>query len=139
MALFLAPAMVSAVCFFPATERSGYQVPLESEVRSSDAIILGKVTGVRELHEDPTDGDDVSALVYTVRVSRLLSGHAPTLITLRVLNDSGAYRMDLGERHVLLLSKEGGRFVVNACGNSSQLPEGQSLVASAARILAKSR
>jgi hypothetical protein len=135
MALLLAPAAVSAVCFYPGTETSGYQVPLEAEVLSSGAIVLGTVTRVRELHDDASDAEDVSGLVYTVRVSRRLSGHAPKLITLRVANDSGAYRMDVGERHVLLLSQVGGRFRVKACGNSSRLPEGQSVVEATAGIL----
>lgn len=134
----LAPALAAGVCFAPNTTTSGYGIPLEEEVRSSTAIVVGDVSSIRELYEDRAEPGEVTAFVYTIQVSRWLKSRTPRLISIRAENDSGGYRMELGQRHLLLLTRSNGNFAVDECGNSSPLPQGQSKLVAAQLLLAGS-
>jgi hypothetical protein len=127
-----------AVCLDPKTLVSGYHVPLDEEIRTSKLIAVGEVTKSRYLKEDPTDPDDITAYIYTIRVLRPLKGRVPKLIELRSENDSGRYLMKEGERHLLFISSEGQHFVVDSCGNSSSLPKGNAVLQQVEATLARS-
>jgi hypothetical protein len=117
-----------AVCLDPKTFVSGYHVALDEEFRSSKAIAIGKVTKERYLKEDSTDPDGITASIYTIHVLRQLKGQLPKVVGLRSENDSGRYPMRVGERHLLFLHKEGRHFIVDSCGNSSVLPQGNAVL-----------
>ncbi len=120
----LQPSPATAVCLDPTTGISGYKIPLAVEIRASRAIVIGRVTSERPLREDASDPDGISAYVYTFEVSRVLKGRVPALIMLRAQNDSGGYRMSVGERHLLFLSKPASYFEADSCGNATELPRG---------------
>ena len=99
---------------------SGYHLPLEKEVRSAVAIVLGKVTRKRDLVENPADPDGITATIYTMQVSRAVLGKVTPIIRIRSENDSGRFWMDVGKEYLLFLSKDvqHGLFFVDSCGNS---------------------
>jgi hypothetical protein len=103
---------------------SGYRVPLNSEIRFSQAIVTGKVIKTSPLQEDRDDPDGVTAYLHTVRVLRQLKGRLPAVISVRVNNDSGRYAMSAGEEHLLFFTMSGSTLSVDGCGNSRQLPQG---------------
>jgi hypothetical protein len=125
-----------AVCFYPHSTISGYKLPLRVEVRNSQSIAVGTVTSVRAFQEGPSDPAGVSALVYTVDLSQELKGNVPKRITLRAENDSGGYRMARGETDLLFLTYLDGKFTVDACGNSTELPKGRKVVLEVSKLLA---
>lgn len=117
-----------AVCLGPATSVSGYKVPLASEVRTADGILVGRVLSEKGLSEDPTDPDGFTAYDVTVRVINRLKGNLPNVIVIRNENTSARYPMSIGEEHLLFVSQDGKELRVNSCGNSSAMPEGGRLV-----------
>lgn len=117
-----------AVCLDPATFVSGYKVPLASEVRAANGIVIGRVLSEKGLSEDPTDPDGYTAYDVTVRIISRLKGNLPNVIVIRNENTSARYPMSMGEEHLLLVSRDGKELRVNSCGNSSAMPEGRRLV-----------
>lgn len=122
--VMLHSSVASAVCFYPGTSRSGYRIPIAAETRTSRAIVVGRVVAEKGLTEDASDPDGFTAFMYTFEVLRQLKGKLSGRITLKAQNDSGGYRMAVGEQHLLFLEKKGSYFEADACGNSSELPEG---------------
>ena len=118
-----------AVCFYPNTTNSGYTVGLRDEIKATPLIIVGKVTGQRYIQGDPTDPEGITAYIYRIQVLELLKGTAPKTVYVRAENDSGGYRMNLGDEDLLFLKEAGDFFEADVCGNSSQLPEGQAELA----------
>ena len=104
--LFIAPE-TQAVCPDPHDLTKSYHPSLEEELRSSSAIVVGTVTEVQELNKDLSDPQGWTSIRYTVGVSRLLKGSVPAKIVLTAQNDSGGYRMSVGEKHLLFLSRKG--------------------------------
>jgi hypothetical protein len=125
-AFFLCSA--NAVCLDPTTFVSGYKVPLASEVRAADGIVIGRVLSQQGLREDPTDPEGYTAYNVTVRVITRLKGNLPSVIVIRNENTSARYPMSIGEEHLLFVSKDGEGLSVNSCGNSSVMPEGKQQV-----------
>ena len=129
----LMPGVAAAVCVDPRNPgTSGYQPPLDEEIRTSAAIAVVKVVAIRKVHDVPNDPETVLAMIYSARVDKVLKGRLAPVITLRAENDSGRYAMDVGERHVVFLDRlgavPGGGFGVNSCGSSSMLPAGEEIV-----------
>jgi len=118
-----------AICLDPKTFISGYKIPFDEELDSSTAVIIGAITEQKNVNEDSSDPEGVAAFLYTVDVLRQLKGNLPKTIRVRAEADSGRYAMGIGEQHVLFLLEEGSHFVASGCGNSSQLPEGNDVVA----------
>lgn len=102
---------------------SGYRVPLESEIQSSQAIAIGEVIKTYSLHENRDDPPAVTAHVHTIRVLRQLKGRLPSIVSVREENDSSRYGMRAGEQHLLFFSMIGGVLRIDSCGNSQQLPQ----------------
>jgi hypothetical protein len=107
---------------------SGYKVPLASEVRAADGIVIGRVLSEKGLKEDPTDPDGYTAYNVTVRVISRLKGNLPNVIVIRNDNTSARYAMSIGEEHLLFVSRDGKELRVNSCGNSSVMREGKHLM-----------
>lgn len=122
------PLSGSAVCFYPGSGKSGYRVPLETEVRTAEAIVTGRVLSVRHFQEDADDPDGVTASNVTIRVLKKLKGNVPSVIVVRNENTSSRYPMSVGEEHVLFLSDTNGERSINSCGNSEAMPPGDQLV-----------
>ena len=118
--------MSYAVCLDPKTLVSGYKVPLEEEIRFSDFITIGQVIESYYL-PDPVEPEFIAATIYAIRVTKQLKGKLPELIHIRSKNDSGTYWMETGEQHVLFLKKDEQHFIIDSCGNSSLLPQGNNV------------
>lgn len=114
------PRLSEAVCFYPGTLKSGYIVPLAKEVQSTPIILIGTVVKTRAL-ADPNDSQSYAYQVYTVRVSEILKGSSPGLVVLFTSNDSGGFKMNVGETDLLFLRKRGNFYEVDGCGNSGDL------------------
>jgi hypothetical protein len=124
-ALFLCKA--NAVCLDPKTFVSGYKVPVASEVRTADAIVIGRALSEQGLQEDPTDPESYTAYNVKVKVIARLKGDLPTMVVIRNENTSARYPMSIGEEHLLFISRDGLKLWINSCGNSSPMPEGKQL------------
>lgn len=124
-----------AVCFFPGTDLSGYRIPLSEEITTSAAIAIGKVIQSKELNEDASEPDYPTAYLYTFELSRILKGEVPQNIEIKAPNDSGGYRMSVGEEHLLFLGYDGSKFVADTCGNSTELAKGNETLALVEREL----
>ena len=124
-----------AVCFYPHSTLSGYRIPLKNEVNASPAIIIGRVTDVRDVQADPSDPNGITSYIYTVHRLQELKGSVPEYLTLRAENDSGGYRMNAGETNLLFLTQAKGVLTVDVCGNSTELSEGASVVSEVRRLL----
>jgi hypothetical protein len=98
----LVPA--NAVCLRPKTGKSGYKVPLKTEVRTAEAIVIGRVLLEQRLQEDADDPDGVTASNVTIKVLKKLKGSLPSVIVVRNENTSSRYPMSGGEGHILFVS-----------------------------------
>lgn len=122
----IAVASASAVCLDPKTGLSGYRKPLSEEVSSTEFIAIGKIT-----KEGPIQGghDDTDPYInYKVMITRQLKTSLPKVIIVKMELNSGRYVMNVGEEHLLFLTKEKDHFFVSSCGNSSVLPGGNSVL-----------
>ncbi len=117
-----------AVCLDPKTFISGYKIPLDSEVRTTEAIVVGRVLSEQGLQEDPTDPDGYTAYNVTIKVLVSLEGTLPTVIVIRNENTSARYPMSVGEEHILFVSRDGQKLRVDSCGNSAAMSEGKQMV-----------
>ena len=135
-ALYALPS--HAVCFYPHSSLSGYHIPLKSESETSSAIITGKVLHVQYVPPDPDESDGVNSYLYTVERLQELKGHLPPHVLLYATNDSGGYRMRLGEIDLLFLTPLGSRFTADVCGNSTELPKGEYVVSEVRKLLGQS-
>ena len=130
--LYAAPSQ--AVCFYPHSWLSGYHIPLKSEVQSSSAIIIGEVVTAQYVPPGPGDGG-VNSFLYTVKRLQKLKGRVPLHVLLYATNDSGGYRMSVGETDLLFLTPLGAKFMADVCGNSTELPKGKHVVAEVRKLL----
>ena len=124
-----------AACFYPHSGVSGYHIPLKHEVRASPAIIVGRVVRVRYVQADASDPNGITSYVYTVHRLQTLKGDVPKYLTLSAENDSGGYRMNLGQTDLLFLIRAKNGFTADVCGNSTELPKGASVVAEVRGLL----
>jgi hypothetical protein len=117
-----------AVCLDPKTGKSGYKIPLETEVRIAEAIVIGRVLSEQRLQEDADDPDGVTASKVTIKVLRTLKGSVPSTIVVRNENTSSRYPMSVGEEHVLFVSRTKRETWIDSCGNSELMPRGRQVV-----------
>jgi hypothetical protein len=117
-----------AVCLDPGTGISGYKVPLKEEVRTADAIVIGRVLSAQWLQDDADDPDGFSASNVTIKVLRTLKGRLPSVIVVRIENTSSRYAMSVGEEHVLFVSHMNRKTWIDSCGNSDVMPRGRQVV-----------
>jgi hypothetical protein len=117
-----------AVCLDPKTGKSGYKVPLETETRTAEAIVIGRVLSQQRLQEDPDDPDGVTASNVAIKVLRKLKGSLPSVIVVRNENTSSRYPMSVGEEHILFVSRTNRETRIDSCGNSELMPRGMQIV-----------
>ena len=118
----------SAVCLYPGSDKSGYKVPLETEVRTAEAIVIGRVLSEHPIQDDADDPDGVTASNVTIKVLKKLKGNLPGVIVIRNDNTSSRYPMSAGEQHILFLSRTDRETWIDSCGNSEVMPHGGRLV-----------
>jgi hypothetical protein len=131
--LTVIPGVASALCTDPKTWVSGYRVPFQEELNASIAIVVGDAIEEQKVFET-ADDPEMYSVIFTVRVEQVLKGNPLGVFKLRMDLDSGRYEMGLGERHLLFITKwrwkvRGADYVINSCGNSSTLPEGNDTLA----------
>jgi hypothetical protein len=122
------PCKAGAACLDPKTFVSGYKEPIAEEVRTADAIVIGRVLSKQGLQEDPTDPDGYTAYKVKIEVITRLKGNLPKVFVIRDENTSARYGMSTGEEHLLFVSGSSEDLWVNSCGNSSVMPKGKLLV-----------
>jgi len=122
------PDTGGAACLDPKTFVSGYTVPLSSEIRTADAIVIGRVLAEQGLREDPADPDADKAFNVKVQVITRLKGRLPRVVVIRNDNTSARYPMSVGEEHLLFVSRDRQGLWINSCGNSSAMPEGKKFI-----------
>jgi hypothetical protein len=120
--------LACAVCLDPRTGKSGYKVPLETEVRTAEAIVIGRVLSEQPLQEDADDPDGVTASNVTIKVLGKLKGRLPSVIVARNENTSSRYSMSVGEEHILFVSRTHREWWIDSCGNSALMPRGEQIV-----------
>lgn len=119
-----------AVCLDPKkTGISGYKVPLETEVRMAEAIVVGRVLPEQRLQDDADDPDGATVFSMTIKVLEKLKGSPPDMIVVRNENSSSLYPMFVGEEHILFVSRTNHQTWIDACGNSEPMPRGRQVVA----------
>ncbi|QJE02090.1 hypothetical protein HH212_20415 [Massilia forsythiae] len=118
----------NAVCFYPGTARSGYNIPLKTEVRTAEAIVIGRVLSEQQLQEDADDPDGVTASNVTIEVLKKLKGTLSGVIVVRNENTSSRYPMSIGEEHILFVSRTKRGTWIDSCGNSEVMPDGEQVV-----------
>jgi hypothetical protein len=121
-------ARAEAVCLDPQSGISGYRVPLAEEVKSTNYVLLAKVSGVMARQDDKSDPTGVTEYIYSIQVRRWIKGKMPKNLLIRATNDSSRYPMEQGEVHLLFVSRMANGYSVDSCGNSSPLPEGIAMV-----------
>jgi hypothetical protein len=119
-----------AVCLDPRdpTGTKYYYPSLEEETRASAAIVVARLVHTEPVSEDKSDPEGWTAFIYILQVAEVLKGKVPRNFILRVENDSGGYRMQDGEIHLLFLSKGDAGLSVDPCGNSAEMPKGEETV-----------
>lgn len=117
-----------AVCFYPRTERSGYKIPLKIEVRTAEAIVIGRVLSEQQLQDEADDPDSVTASDVTIKVMKKLKGTLPSTIVVRNENTSSRYPMSIGEEHILFISRTNRGTWIDSCGNSAVMPDGEQVI-----------
>lgn len=115
----------NAVCIHPETGISGYKLPLATEVRTADAIVIGRVLSEQPLQEDADDPDGVTASNVTIKILKKLKGNLPSVFVVRNENTSSRYPMSVGEEHILFISRADHETWINSCGNSEAMPYGE--------------
>jgi len=114
-----------AVCLDPGTGKSGYKIPLKREVRTAEAIVIGRVLSEHRLREEADDPDGITASNLTVKVLKKLKGTLSGVIVLRNENTSSRYPMSVGEEHILFVSRTNHEMWIDSCGNSDVMPHGE--------------
>jgi hypothetical protein len=121
-------ALANAVCLHPETGKSGYKIPLKTEVRTAGAIVIGRVLSEQRLQEDADDPDGVTAVKVSIKVLEKLKGRLPSVIVVRNENTSSRYPMSVGEEHILFVSRTNHGTWIDSCGNSEAMPQGEQVV-----------
>jgi hypothetical protein len=109
---------------------------LEEETERSVAIVVGQVVQTRTLQEDTSDPEGWTAFIYTIEITQVLKGKLPARFCLKIRNDSGGYRMQDGESHLLFLTEGQNGLSVDPCGNSREMSNAQDAIDRVRAILA---
>jgi hypothetical protein len=106
----------------------GYKIPLKTEVRTAEAIVIGRVLSEDRLQEDADDPDGVTATNVTIKVLKKLKGTLSGVIVVRNENTSSRYPMSVGEEHILFVSRTNRGTWIDSCRNSEVMPDGGQVV-----------
>lgn len=98
------------------------------EMRTAEAIVIGRVLSEDRLQEDAADPDGVTASNVTIKVLKKLKGTLSGIIVVRNENTSSRYPMSVGEEHILFVSRTNRTTWIDSCGNSEVMPDGKQVV-----------
>jgi hypothetical protein len=127
----LVPARASAFCSKPE------QHLVSAEYFQASLVVIGKITAKRYLDEQELN-DVVGADLYTVDVRTIIRGKSPRKLSLVNARDSGRWTEDaeVGREYLLFLYPDPAqkrRYVVEGCGNSSDLRNAADMFGSSIR------
>lgn len=111
----LSTARAEAICL------DGRHPTPQDEFLSSLAVVVGRVSGHEDLTEDPSDPHGITATLYRVTVLRRFKGTVGRSFQLRSENTSSRFPMAAGEDYLLFLNKDGKAYIVDSCGNSTDM------------------
>lgn len=118
-ALILFSSLASAACV------NGYPT-ISEEYRSSVMVLIGKVVAHAAT---PAKGDVYDGVTYTVIPLRVLKGNPGSRIRLFSENSTGRFPMKMKREYLLFIYRDGGRLIVDNCGNSDLMPHGNNALA----------
>jgi hypothetical protein len=117
--LILWSSLASAAC------PNGYPT-ISEEYSSSVMVLIGKVVAHAAT---PAEGDFYGGDTYTVIPLRVLKGSPGSKVDLFSENSSGRFPMDMNREYLLFAYEEGGRIMVDNCGNSDLMPHAKNALA----------
>lgn len=117
--LILWSSLASAAC------PNGYPT-ISEEYRSSVMVLIGKVVAHAAT---PAEGDFYDGDTYTVIPLRVLKGSPGSKVDLFSENSTGRFPMDMNREYLLFVYEEGGRLMVDNCGNSDLMPHAKNALA----------
>jgi len=117
--LILCPTFTFAAC------PNGYPT-IAGEYKSSLMVFVGKVVARAAT---PAEGDFYDGDTYTVIPVRVLKGHPGGGIDLFSENSTGRFPMRMNREYLLFVYQDGGRLMVDNCGNSDLLPHAKNALA----------
>lgn len=94
-------------------------VKASKEMRTSTAVIVGTVTGVKQVSESWDFFDGVS---YKIHVESTIHGKAPHGGDFTIFSENSPhfFPMSVGKHYVLYVQPQYDRYEVNNCGNSHE-------------------
>jgi len=98
-------------------------------------VIVGTVV---DEHATPASKNFYEGVTYRVKTEETLRGQAPATVQLFSENSSGRFPMNTGEKYVLFVYRESGRYAIDACGSSGLVTEKRDMLRTV-RQLAKMR
>jgi len=121
-ALILCSSLASAACV------NGYPT-IREEYRSTYMVLVGRVVARATT---PAQGDFYDGDTYTVIPLRVLKGNPGSKVTLFSENSSGRFPLDVHREYLLFAYRNGGRLMVDNCGNSDVMPRAKNALAQTA-------
>ncbi len=91
---------------------SGYHIPLNQELKTNVAVIVGKTIGSKNLMNDQSDPDGITATVWKIQVQKIIRGKIESTFEIYNKNDSGRFPFYLHKTYLLFIT------LVNSSGPS---------------------
>jgi hypothetical protein len=118
-ALILCSSLASAACL------NGCPT-ISEEYRSTHIVLVGRVVAHAKT---PAKGDFYDGDTYTVIPLRVLKGNPASKVTLFSENSTGRFPLDAHREYLLFAYRNGGRLMVDNCGNSDVMPHAENALA----------
>jgi len=129
--LFLATLMSAHPMACPV----GHPTVLQELLRSR-AVVIGDVVAERPIADSGGDrGGWYPGTGYRVRVTEVLHGSVPDTLELFSETSSGAFPMVVGQRYLMFVYRNLGRYLLDYCGHSGPLPERSADAATVRRLV----
>jgi hypothetical protein len=122
---------------------SGYHIPLNLELKTNVAVIIGETIGSKDLMEDFSDPDGITATVWKIQVKKVIRGKIEPTFEIYNQNDSGRFPFDLHKTYLLFitsanssgpyinenfLSSKKFKYWADPCGSSGEELESKSVL-----------
>ena len=116
---------------------SGYHIPLNQELKTSVAVILGKTIRSHDLSEDSKYPDDITATVWKIQVQKVIQGKIEPEFEIYNPNDSGRFPFAINKTYLLFITiekpvgyqtNEKFRYWASPCGSSGEESQSKSVL-----------
>lgn len=116
---------------------SGYTKPLTLELKTNVAVIIGETIGSKNLMEDFSDPDGITATVWKIQVQKVIRGEIEPTFEIYNQNDSGRFPFELNRTYLLFITlANSSGFTINKnfkywadpCGSSGEEQERKSIL-----------